>query len=213
MHLHWWFYLETGSDSHLHCRFYLKNGCDSNFHCRFYLKTGSDVHAPYIKQTAGHIHWSHPPMNSLSLISHISLSLLKTSTLSLRDLVMAPAFSMVLICCLLQYSIYIHLIYIYIHVSLHFTFIYILIPCIRSIFNYVATFYFGRIFLCIYFMFIFFFAFYRWGGMNNGPPPPQEPGFHSGDEPFAPNMAIPRFPVLAIVWNIFQHLLFFDANK
>ena len=77
---------------HLHYRFYLQTGSDINFHCRFYLKTGSDVHAPYIKQTTSHIHRSHPPMNSLSLISHVSLSLLKTSTLSLHDLVMAPAF-------------------------------------------------------------------------------------------------------------------------
>ena len=51
----------------------------------------------------------------------------------------------------------------------------------------------------LYFMFIFFFAFYRLGGMNNGPPPPQEPGFHPGDESFAPNVDIPRFPVPAIV--------------
>ena len=36
-------------------------------------------------------------------------------------------------------------------------------------------------------------------GMNNEPPPPQELGFHPGDEPFAPNVAIPRFPVSAIV--------------
>jgi hypothetical protein len=92
MHLHCRFYFETDSDSHLHCRFYLKTSSDSNFHYRFYLKTGSDVHAPYIKQTAGHIHRSHPPTNSLSLISHISLSLLKTSTLALCDLVMAPVF-------------------------------------------------------------------------------------------------------------------------
>ena len=77
---------------HLHCRFYLETDSDSHLHCRFYLKTDSDVHAPYIKQTAGHIHRSHPPTNSLSLISHVSLSLLKTSTLSLRDLVMAPVF-------------------------------------------------------------------------------------------------------------------------
>ena len=45
-------------------------------------QTGSDVHAPYIKQTAGHIHLSHPPTNYPSLISHVSLSLFKTSTLS-----------------------------------------------------------------------------------------------------------------------------------
>ena len=92
MHLHCRFYLETDSNSHLHCRFYLKTGIDSNFHYRFYLKTSSDVHAPYIKQTASHIHRSHPSMNSLSIISHVLLSLFKTSTLSLRDLVMAPAF-------------------------------------------------------------------------------------------------------------------------
>ena len=118
---------------------------------------------------------------------------------------------MVLICCLLQYSIYIHLIYIYIHVSLHSTFIYILIPCIRSIFNYVAIFYLEEFFVHIFY--VHFFAFYRSGGMNNGPPPPQELGFHPSDEPFAPNVAIPRFSIPAIVRNIFQHILFFDANK
>ena len=100
---------------------------------------------------------------------------------------------MVLICCFLQYSIYIDLIYIYIHVSLHFTFIYILIPCIRSICNYVATFYLEEFFVHI------FLAFYRSSGMNNGPPPPQKLGFHPGDKSFAPNVAIPWFPVPAIV--------------
>ena len=44
-------------------------------------------------------------------------------------------------------------------------------------------------------MFIFFFKFC----MNNGPPPPQEPGFHPGDEPFTPNVAMQWFPVQAIV--------------
>ena len=48
-------------------------------------------------------------------------------------------------------------------------------------------------------MFISFFEFYRSGGLNNGPPPPQEQGFHPGDEPFAPNVAIQRFPVPATV--------------
>ena len=62
---------------------------------------------------------------------------------------------MVLICCLLQYSIYIHLIYIYIHVSLHSIFLYILIPCIRSIFNYVATFYLEEFFMHIFYVHIF----------------------------------------------------------
>ena len=92
MHLHCRFYLQTDSDINFHCRFYLKTGSDINFHCWFYLKIGSDVCAPYIKQTAGYIHRSHPPTNSHSLISHVSLSLFKKSTLSLRDLVMAPAF-------------------------------------------------------------------------------------------------------------------------
>ena len=104
---------------------------------------------------------------------------------------------MVLICCLLQYSINIHLIYIYIHISLHSTFIYILIPCDQSIFNYVATFCLEEFFVHIFY--VHFFAFYQSDGMNNGPPPPQEPGFHPSDEPFAPNVAIPRFPVPAIV--------------
>ena len=92
MHLHCRFYLQTGNDINFHCRFYLKTGSDINFHCRFYLKTNSDVHAPYIKQTTGHIHRSHPPMNSHSLISDVPLSLVKKFTLSLRDLVMAPTF-------------------------------------------------------------------------------------------------------------------------
>ena len=105
---------------------------------------------------------------------------------------------MVLIYCLLQYSIYIYLIYIYIHVSLHSTFIYILIPCIRSIFNYVATFYLEEFFVHIFYVHIFL-HFYRSGGMNNGSPPPQELDFHPGDESFAPNVAIPRFPILAIL--------------
>ena len=82
MHLHCRFYLQTGSDIQFQCRFYLKTDSDINFHCWSFLKTGSDVHAPYIKQTADHIHRSHPPTNSHSLISHVSLSLLKKSTLS-----------------------------------------------------------------------------------------------------------------------------------
>ena len=67
LHLHCRFYLETGSDSHIHCRFYLVIVHDYHLHCQFYLKTSSDVHAPYIKQTASHIHRSHPPTNSLSV--------------------------------------------------------------------------------------------------------------------------------------------------
>ena len=126
---------------------------------------------PYIKQTTGHIHRFHPPTKSHSLISHVSLSLLK-KLLSLYVIwSWLLHFSKVLIYCLLQYSIYIHLIYIYIHVSLYSTFIYILIPCIRSIFNYVVTFYLEDFFVHIFYVHIFF-AFYQSGGMNNGPPPP-----------------------------------------
>ena len=115
MHLHCRFYVETGSDSHLHCRFYLKTSSDRHLHCRFYLKTGSDVHTPLYK-TNCRPHTSIPPTHELSQ-SHFSLFTLTSQdihSLSLCDLVMATAFSMVLICCLLQYSIYIHLIYIYI---------------------------------------------------------------------------------------------------
>ena len=198
---------------HLHWRFYLETGSDSNFHCWFYLKTGSDVHAPLYK-TNCRPHISIPPTHELSRshFSHFTLTSQDIHSLSLCDLVMAPAFFNGIDMLSSPIFYLYHLIYIYIHVSLHYTFIYIQIPCIRSIFNYVATFYLEEI-LCIYFMFIFFFAFYRSSGINNGPPPPQEPGFHPGDEPIAPNVAITRFPVPAIVWNIFQHLLFFDANK
>ena len=57
---------------------------------------------------------------------------------------------------------------------------------------------------------IYIYSHISWillGGMN-GPPPPQELGFHPGDDPFDPDMAIPNHPILAIVWNIFQHLIF-----
>jgi len=33
----------------------------------------------------------------------------------------------------------------------------------------------------------------------NGPPPPQEPGFHLGDDSFDPDVAIPNHPILAII--------------
>ena len=45
------------------------------------------------------------------------------------------------------------------------------------------------------------------GGMN-GPPPPQELGFHPDDDTFDPDVAIPNHPISAILWNIFQHLIF-----
>jgi hypothetical protein len=41
----------------------------------------------------------------------------------------------------------------------------------------------------------FFFAFYQ----SARPPPPQVPGFYAGDEAFAPDVAIRRFPLPAIL--------------
>ena len=93
-----------------------------------------------------------------------------------------------------------------------YIYIYILIPCIRSIFNYVATFYLEE-FFCAYSLCSYFFCILSIRWYEQWTSPPQEPGFHPGSEPFTPNVAIPRFPVLAIVWNIFQHLLVFYANK
>ena len=79
---------------HLYCRFYLETDSDSHLHCRFYLKTCSDVHAPYVKQIAGHIYRSHPPTHELSQshFSRFTLTSQDIHSLSLRDLVMAPAF-------------------------------------------------------------------------------------------------------------------------
>ena len=80
---------------HLHCRFYLETDSDSHLHCRFYLKTGSDVHAPLYK-TNCRPHTLIPPTHELSQ-SHFSRFTLTSQdihslSLSLRDLVMAPAF-------------------------------------------------------------------------------------------------------------------------
>jgi hypothetical protein len=46
---------------------------------------------------------------------------------------------------------------------------------------------------------IFIFKFWSFSGYMNGPPPPLPAGYHPGDEPFAPELAIPDFPHLAIV--------------
>ena len=152
---------------------------------------------PYInKPPATYIDPTHPRTLTVSFLtfhSHFS-----RNPLSLRDLVMAPAFFNGIdmlsspIFYLYSFDLYLY------SFSLHSTFIYILIPCIRSIFNYVATFYLEEFFVHIFYVHIFL-AFYRSCGMNNGPPPPQELGFHPCDEPFAPNVAIPRFPVPAII--------------
>jgi hypothetical protein len=39
-----------------------------------------------------------------------------------------------------------------------------------------------------------FFVHIGTNNMNGGPPLPQVPGFHLGDEPFDPYLAIARFP-------------------
>ena len=52
--------------------------------------------------------------------------------------------------------------------------------------------------------FVLFFPFYR--SAVGGPPPlppPQEPGFHAGDEPFAPGVDTRPFPYPVIVCNFF----------
>ena len=118
---------------------------------------------PYIKQIVGHIHRSHPPTNFHSLISHVSLSLLKKSTLSLRDFGHGS-------CLLLQYSIYIHLIYIYIHVSLHSTFIYIFLFLAFDLYLIMLPHFTWKNFLCIYFMFILFCILWiRWYKQRTSP--------------------------------------------
>ena len=155
---------------HLHCRFYLQTGSDINFHYRFYLKTGSDVHAPLYKINC-RPHTSiptHPRTLSVSFLTfHSHFSRYPLSLYVIWSGLLH--FSMVLICCLLQYSIYIHLIYIYIHVSLHSTFIYILIPCIRSIFNYVATFYLEEFFVHIFYVHFFCILSIRWYEQRTSP--------------------------------------------
>jgi len=166
---------------------------------------------PFIKQTASHIHRSHPPTNSHSLISHVSLSHLKKSTLStwfshgsyIFQWYWYVVFSNILSIFIWSIFIFMFLciLHLYIFLFLAFDLYLIMLP------------YFTWKNFFVHIFYVHFFAFYWSGGMNNGPPPPQEPGFHPGDEPFAPNVAIPRFPVPAIVWNIFQHLLFFYANK
>ena len=71
----------------------------------------------------------------------------------------------------LIFYLYLFDLYLYLCFFAFYIYIYILIPCIQSIFNYVATFYLEEFFVHIFYVHIFF-AFYRSGGMNNGPPPP-----------------------------------------
>ena len=160
-------------------------------HCRFYLKTGSDVHAPLYK-TNRRPHTSIPPTHELSQ-SHFSRFTLTSQEIHSLYVIWSWLlyFSMVWICCLLQYSIYIHLIYIYIHVSLHSTFIYILIPCIRS------TFYLEEFFVHIFYVHIFCILSIRWYEQRTSPT--TRTRFPPSDELFTHNVAIPWFPVPTIV--------------
>jgi hypothetical protein len=54
----------------------------------------------------------------------------------------------------------------------------------------------GTLFICILYLDSYF---WNLSGMMNGPPPPRPPGFHPGDDPFAPDVAVPDFPAPAIV--------------
>ena len=138
-------------------------------------------------------------MNSLSLISHVSLSLLKTSTLSLRDLIMAPAFfnGIDMLSSPIFY-LYSFDLYIYIHVSLHSTFIYIFLFLAFDLYLIMFPHFTWKNFLCIYFMFIFF-CILSISWYEQWTSPTIKPGFYLGNETFTPNVAIPRFPVPAIV--------------
>ena len=123
-----------------------------DLHCRFYLKTGSDVQAPLYK-TNCRPHTLIPPTHELSQ-SHFS-----RFTLTYQEIHSLYVIWSWLICCLLQYSIYIHLIYIYIHVSLHSTFIYIFLFLVFDLYLIMLPHFTWKNFLCIYFMFIFFLNF------------------------------------------------------
>ena len=156
---------------HLHCRFYLETGSDSHLHCRFYLKTGSDVHAPLYK-TNCRPHTSIPPTHKLSQ-SHFSYFTLTSQDIHSLSTWFGHG------SCIFQwywYVVFSNILSIFIWSIFIFMFLcilhlYILIPCNRSIFNYVATFYLKEFFVLIFYVHVFF-AFYRSGGMNNGPPPP-----------------------------------------
>ena len=180
-----------------------------HLHYRFYLKIGSDVHAPPIYKTNCRPHTSIPPTHELSQ-SHFSRFTLTSQDIHSLSTWFGHG------SCIFQwywYVVFSNILSIFIFMFLCILHLYIFLFLAFDLHLFMLPYFTWKNFLCIYFMFIFFFAFYRSGGMNNGPPPPQEPGFHPGNEPFAPNVAIPWFPVLAIVWNIFQYLLFFDANK
>ena len=198
---------------HLHCRFYLKTDSDSHLHCQFYLKTDGDVYAalykincrPHTSILPTHeLSQSHFPCFTLTSQEIHSLSTWFGHGSCIFQWYWYVVFSNILSIFILSIFIcmFLCILHLYIFLFLAFDLYLIMLPHFT-----------WKIVLCIYFMFIYFFVFYRSGGMNNRPPPPQEPGFRPGDEPFAPNVAIPRFPVPAIVWNIFQHLLFFYANK
>ena len=140
MHLHCRFYLQTDSDINFHCRFYLKTGSDINFHCQFYSKTGNDVHTPLYK-TNHQPHTSIPPSHELSVSFLTFHSYFSRNPLSLRDLVMAPAFfngiDMLssLIFYLYSFDLYLYSCFFAFYIYIYYY------SCIRSIFNYVATFY------------------------------------------------------------------------
>ena len=139
---------------HLHCRFYLETDSDSHLHCRFYLKTDSGVHAPLYK-TNYRPHTSiHPPTNSLSLISHISLSLLKTSTLSTWFGHGSCIFQWYwYVVCSNILSIFIWYIFIFMFLCILHLYIFLLLAF--DLYLIMLPHFTWKNFLCIYFMFIF----------------------------------------------------------
>ena len=67
-----------------------------------------------------------------------------------------------------------------------------------SIYIYLVCYILLGIFYIIKYIFIVIFPNFLLGGMN-GPPLPQEPDFHPGDDPFDPDVAILNHPIPAIV--------------
>ena len=187
MHFHCRFYLVTGSDSHLHCWFYLKTNCDSNFPCRFYLKTDSDVHAPLYKINC-QSHTSISPTHEFSQ-SHFSRFTLTSQDIHSLSTWFGHG------SCIFQwywYVVFSNILYIF-------------------IWSYVATFYLEDFFVHIFYVHIFF-AFYRSGGMNNGPP------HHKNQvSTLAMSHSLLMWPfhgsLFQLLYEIFFNIFYFYANK
>ena len=159
MHLHCWFYLETGSDSHLHYRFYLETGSDYHLHCRFYLKTSSDVHAPLYK-TNCQPHTSIPPAHELSQSHFYRFTLTSQNIHSLSTWFGYGS-------CIFQWywyiiffnilSIFIWSIFIFMFLCILYLYIFLFLAF--DLYLIMLPHFTWKNFFCIYFMFIFFWHF------------------------------------------------------